>query len=70
MADVFISYSKIRHAETVQLAGELEELGYSVWWDTSLLPTGSFATASLGAEFFSFGSRRGHLRSSFLFRPL
>jgi hypothetical protein len=32
----------------------------------SLLNTG----ISAGAEFFSFGSRRGHLGSSFLFRPL
>jgi formylglycine-generating enzyme required for sulfatase activity len=45
MADVFISYSKTRHAAAAQLAGELIDLGYSVWWDTSLLPTGSFTTA-------------------------
>jgi formylglycine-generating enzyme required for sulfatase activity len=45
MADVFISYSKTRRAEAAELAGELIDLGYSAWWDTSLLPTGSFAAA-------------------------
>jgi formylglycine-generating enzyme required for sulfatase activity len=45
MADVFISYSKTRRAEAAELARELGDLGYSVWWDTSLLPTGSFTTA-------------------------
>jgi formylglycine-generating enzyme required for sulfatase activity len=44
MADVFISYSKTRSAEAAELAGELGELGYHVWWDTRLLPTGSFGT--------------------------
>src|SRR5215211_3781592 len=44
MADVFISYSKTRGAEAAALAGELGDLGYNVWWDTRLLPTGSFST--------------------------
>jgi hypothetical protein len=44
MADVFISYAKARPADAVELAGELRKLGYNVWWDTRLLPTGSFAT--------------------------
>jgi formylglycine-generating enzyme required for sulfatase activity len=42
MADVFISYSKTRAVEAEELASELGDLGYDVWWDTSLLPTGSF----------------------------
>ena len=42
MADVFISYSKARSVEAAELASELADLGYDVWWDTSLLPTGSF----------------------------
>jgi formylglycine-generating enzyme required for sulfatase activity len=42
MADVFISYSKTRGTEAAELAGELGDLGYNVWWDTRLLPTGSF----------------------------
>src|SRR5262245_50689230 len=42
MADVFISYSKARAGEAKELADELGELGYDVWWDTSLLPVGSF----------------------------
>ncbi|MCB1509571.1 MAG: SUMF1/EgtB/PvdO family nonheme iron enzyme [Hyphomicrobiaceae bacterium] len=42
MADVFISYSKARKAEAQALAGDLAELGFDVWWDTSLVPTGTF----------------------------
>src|SRR5262245_31553271 len=42
MADAFTSYSKARAAEARALAGELGYLGYDVWWDTSLLPVGSF----------------------------
>jgi hypothetical protein len=42
MADIFISYSKARSVEAAELASELADLGYDVWWDTSLLPTGSF----------------------------
>ena len=42
MADVFISYSKTRAAQAEELASELGDLGYDVWWDASLLPTGSF----------------------------
>ena len=42
MADIFISYSKARGAEAAELAKELADLGYDVWWDTSLLPTGSY----------------------------
>ncbi len=42
MIDIFISYSKTRVTEAAELARELGDLGYDVWWDTSLLPTGSF----------------------------
>ena len=42
MADVFISYSRARSVEAAELAAELADLGYDVWWDPSLLPTGSF----------------------------
>jgi len=45
MADIFISYSKARSVEASELASELIDLGYDVWWDTSLLPTGSFGAA-------------------------
>jgi hypothetical protein len=41
MADVFISYAKARAAEAKALAGELTDLGYDVWWDSSLLPVDS-----------------------------
>jgi formylglycine-generating enzyme required for sulfatase activity len=37
MADIFISYSKRERVLTVELARDLEELGYSVWWDTALV---------------------------------
>ena len=37
MTDIFLSYSKYERQETQALAGRLEDLGYSVWWDTSLI---------------------------------
>src|SRR5215475_1242204 len=42
MADIFISYSKGFQAQTEQLANELRGKGYSVWYDTSLVPGDSF----------------------------
>jgi hypothetical protein len=42
MADVFISYSKVRRALTEALARNLESEGFSVWWDTDLLPADNF----------------------------
>jgi TIR domain-containing protein len=42
MADVFISYSKSRRALTQSLARHLEAEGFSVWWDTDLLPADNF----------------------------
>lgn len=38
MADIFISYSKTERAVTETLARDLEGAGYSVWWDTGLVP--------------------------------
>jgi hypothetical protein len=42
MADVFVSYSKQERHLTEGLAVLLIEAGYTVWWDTSLLPGDSF----------------------------
>ncbi len=42
MADIFISYSKARPAETIELAADLKSKGYTVWWDTDLLPGDRF----------------------------
>jgi TolB-like protein len=42
MADIFISYSKGYQAQTEQLARELRAKGFSVWYDTSLVPGDSF----------------------------
>src|SRR5215468_3023912 len=52
MADVFISYSKGYRPQVEQLANELRSKGFSVWWDTSLVPGDSFRdviTAELAA---------------------
>jgi hypothetical protein len=42
MADIFLSYSKARREATAELARDLEEAGFSVWWDTGLLPTDDY----------------------------
>src|SRR5215475_781540 len=42
MADIFISYSKGSQAQTEQLANELRAKGFTVWYDTSLVPGDSF----------------------------
>jgi adenylate cyclase len=42
MADIFISYSKATAAQTEQLAKELQAKGFTVWYDTSLIPGDSF----------------------------
>jgi adenylate cyclase len=42
MADIFISYSKRSKAETEQLAADLRGKGFTVWYDTSLVPGDSF----------------------------
>jgi hypothetical protein len=38
VADVFISYSKARRAETVELAADLEARGFATWWDKDITP--------------------------------
>jgi TPR repeat protein len=38
LADIFISYSKQEPGPTEALAADVEMLGYTTWWDTSLLP--------------------------------
>src|SRR5438105_3200727 len=42
MADIFISYSKGSAAQTERLAKELQAKGFTVWYDTSLIPGDSF----------------------------
>jgi class 3 adenylate cyclase/tetratricopeptide (TPR) repeat protein len=42
MADIFISYSKGFQPQTEQLANELRAKGFSVWFDTSLVPGDNF----------------------------
>ena len=42
MADIFISYSKMEEHLTLELARQLEDAGYSIWWDTRLLPGADF----------------------------
>src|SRR5262245_53975913 len=42
MADIFISYSKGSAAQTERLANELRSKGFTVWYDTSLVPGDSF----------------------------
>src|ERR1700686_2315679 len=42
MADIFISYSKGSQAQTQQLAEEVGAKGFTVWYDTSLVPGDSF----------------------------
>ena len=38
MADLFISYAREDQQIAQRLAGTLEELGWSVWWDRELVP--------------------------------
>ena len=45
MADVFISYASADRGLAQQLADKLVAQGYSVWWDTSLVPGSSFRPA-------------------------
>jgi hypothetical protein len=42
MADIFVSYSKNSWPQTERLAQELQAKGFSVWYDTSLVPGDSF----------------------------
>jgi len=42
VADIFISYSKARRAETIDVAAELESHGFTVWWDKDISPGETF----------------------------
>src|SRR5215470_153215 len=42
MADIFISYSKEFGHQAQQFAEELQTKGFTVWYDTSLVPGDSF----------------------------
>ena len=42
MADVFISYSKSRRQETLDLADDLEKRDFTVWWDKDIAPGETF----------------------------
>lgn len=43
MSNIFISYGSAARDQAKQLADQLTGLGYSVWWDNSLFPTGSYS---------------------------
>lgn len=42
MADVFISYSRTDRKRIEPIAARLQELGYNVWWDRSVVPGAEF----------------------------
>jgi len=48
VADLFISYSKEERDLTVSLARDLEAKGFTVWWDTGLVPGDVFEETILG----------------------
>src|SRR6266446_2972723 len=48
MADIFISYSKAYRGLTQELAQELQDRGFSVWWDSDLLSGDRFREVILG----------------------
>jgi hypothetical protein len=43
MADVFVSYSRLNRDRIVTVSDNLEETGYSVWWDRALAPGDDYA---------------------------
>ena len=43
MADVFVSYSRVNRDRVVTVSDNLEESGYSVWWDRALAPGDDYA---------------------------
>jgi hypothetical protein len=43
MADVFVSYSRANRDRIVTVSDNLEESGYSVWWDRALAPGDDYA---------------------------
>ncbi len=42
MSDIFISYSKRDRAYAQELAALLQDIGYTVWWDTELVADSAF----------------------------
>ena len=44
LSNVFISYESATRDQAKQLADQLTGLGYSIWWDNSLIPAGSYST--------------------------
>src|SRR5215469_8145643 len=44
MADVFVSYARGDQHKAELIAKRLSEAGFTVWWDTDLLPHNSFST--------------------------
>ena len=43
LADLFISYARVDHDQTAQLAQALERRGLSVWWDRELVGGDEFS---------------------------
>ena len=43
MADVFVSYSRLNRDRILTVSDNLEETGYSVWWDRALAPGDDYA---------------------------
>lgn len=42
MADIFLSYAREDREKAEPLARALQEAGWSVWWDRSILPGASY----------------------------
>ena len=49
MSDVFVSYSRADRSRVEPLIQELQNHGFSVWWDTQMLPGELWDEAILGA---------------------
>jgi hypothetical protein len=58
MADIFISYSQSSRAQTEQLANELKAKGFTVWYDTNLVPGDSFRDVIMSETWSGAGSYR------------
>jgi TIR domain len=70
MADIFISYSKGSAAQTQQLAKELQGKGFTVWYDTSLVPGDSFRVLPESSENCSRRSLRISRKRNRVSKPL